>query len=275
MRALRIAAVAVTAAVLVAGLTACGSDGKAGTKAAGDAAPGKALELDPKAALAASALVMQKAGNATFTVAAPDGLEARPGAGTANWSGARTAVEYVADGQGQKLKVRMVGGDVYYGVGAAAGAPGELWVKATDVVWRAKAGPFVMLLGQTANPVVQLAAAQSGQISKGGAETVDGVQLTRYRSVEEVATVLAAVPDLTPERRAALQQAVEKNGKTLTVDFWLNAKQELVQYREFGEKDGEQKAVTVKYTGLGSAPKVEAPAENQLGKASDLAKLLN
>ncbi|MFJ6623221.1 hypothetical protein ACIQOW_37350 [Kitasatospora sp. NPDC091335] len=38
--------------------------------------------------------------------------------------------------------------------------------------------------------------------------------------------------------------ALRKGGGTYTVDFWLNARQELGRFREFGEQDGEAKAAT-------------------------------
>ncbi|MEV7782835.1 hypothetical protein, partial [Kitasatospora sp. NPDC088351] len=43
-------------------------------------------------------------------------------------------------------------------------------------------------------------------MQKAGTETVDGVRLTRYRAVEEIATVAAGIPGLSPERRTALER---------------------------------------------------------------------
>ncbi|MEV7783707.1 hypothetical protein AB0P06_36545, partial [Kitasatospora sp. NPDC088351] len=43
-------------------------------------------------------------------------------------------------------------------------------------------------------------------MQKAGSETVDGVRLTRYRAVEEIATVAAGIPGLSPERRTALER---------------------------------------------------------------------
>ncbi|MFD0272411.1 hypothetical protein ACFVHB_00705 [Kitasatospora sp. NPDC127111] len=271
MRTLRLASVAVTAAVLVSGLTACGSDGKAGTKAAGDAAPGKALELDPKAALAASALVMQKFGNGSVELVLPEDTMA----GAAQW---KQGTDLDLTGRGKATtKVRVLGDDVYLGSAEkTAGAGGKHWAKVgpKDKLIGPMAGMF-LTTAQVTNPVLQLTvAAQTGSPAKVGPETVGGAQTTHYHAVEDAAKITEALAALGADQRAAVQQTLAVSGNTLTVDFWINAKQELVQLREYGDKAGEKQAVTVTYSGLGSAPRIEAPAAAEVGSGADFSKIL-
>ncbi|GAA2841260.1 hypothetical protein RMN57_17020 [Kitasatospora sp. CM 4170] len=276
MRALRLGAVVVTSAVLVAALAACGSSGKsdAGTdpKSAADAIAGQVADLDPKAALAASALVMQKAGNGSISVVTPEDT----GTGAADWR-QKLAVDLSGQGSGG-TKARVVGDDLYLGGGPATAAlGGKHWARTDpkDPLLGPTAGVF-LTTAQMVNPVLQLTvAAQAGKPTKVGPETVDGVQTTHFHAVEDAAKLVEGLGALSADQRAAVQKTLAEDGKTLTVDLWINAKQELVQLKEYGDKGGEKSTVTVKYSGLGAAPKIEAPAASDVGKAADLAKLFN
>ncbi|MQS12734.1 hypothetical protein F7Q99_10625 [Streptomyces kaniharaensis] len=290
MRAVRLASAAVTAAVLLAGLTACGSSAKSGNDAAksgdakagdtktGDAKPGDvaagALAGDPKAALAAAVLVMQKAGNGKVAMIAPNGTKRPEGKGDADWkSPTAPAIDLASEEEGKKFRVRVLGTDTYLGGGDAQAAVmgGKHWVKVTPTN---QMGAGFLVMGQMLNPVIQLTLASQGKPTKVGEETVDGVQTTHFRAVEDASVMVAGMPNLSPEQRQAAQKVLEEDGKNLTVDLWLNGKMELVQYKEFGDKAGEQKAVTVKYSGLGTAAKIEAPAATDLGSEADILKLL-
>lgn len=135
------------------------------------------------------------------------------------------------------------------------------------------AGMFLTVT-QLSNPVLQLTvAAQVGKPTKVGAEAVGGVDTTHYRAVEDVAKLTEAMSALGNDQRTAVQQTLAAGGNTMTVDFWINGAQELVQLKGYGNKNGEQQAVTVKYSGLGAAPKIEAPAFADVGKSSDFSKL--
>ncbi|MER7750513.1 hypothetical protein [Kitasatospora sp. NPDC097643] len=285
MRAVRLASTVVTAAVLLGAVTACGSKGNDAKSAdikdvaaqGGGDPVAAALAGDPKAALAASALVMQKAGNGKVTMSSPDGSAHNAGSGDADWKNpSKMAVDLTGDMEaGKKVKIRLIGADVYVGPGdgaaAAAALGGKHWVKLPA---SNEMGSSFLVVGQMVNPVAQLTlAAQGGKLSKVGQEAVDGVQTTHLRAVEETATLVAGMSSLTPEQRASVQKVLEEDGKTLTVDFWLNAKQELVQYSEYGDKNGEKDAVIIKYSGLGSAAKIEAPAAGDLGNEADVLKL--
>ncbi|MFJ9441647.1 hypothetical protein ACIRRH_07200 [Kitasatospora sp. NPDC101235] len=280
MRALRLASAVATAAVLLGAVTACGSSGGSGTEGgdtkSGDTKGGDplaaALAGDPKAALAASAVVMQKAGNGKVTMV-PSNPDNPGGTGDADWKDpARTAVDLAGDMGGKNLRIRVIGTDAYLGGDEAAPAlGGKHWVKLSSD----ETGDSFRAAGQMMNPVVLLTvAAQSGKLSKVGQETVDGVQTTHLRAEQDTAAVVAGMSSLPADRRQAVQKALEEDGKTLTIDFWLNGKQELVQYQEYGEKNGSKDAVTVKYANLGKAAAIAAPAAADLGNEADLLKLL-
>lgn len=288
MRALRLASAVATTAVLLGAATACGSDAKSGdakggTKT-GEAKPGDtksadakgadplaaALAADPKAALAASAVVMQKAGNGKVTMIPADPA----GTGDADWKDpAKAAVDLASDIEGKKLRIRVLGTDAYLGGGddVAPALGGKHWVKmpadATGDSFRA--------VGQMTNPVVLLTvAAQSGKLSKVGQEAVDGVQTTHLRAEQDTAALVAGMTALSAGQRTAVQKTLEEDGKTLTIDFWLNGNQELVQYKEYGDTNGEKQAVTIKYSNLGKAAAIAAPAAGDLGNEADVLKLL-
>ncbi|MFD0411029.1 hypothetical protein [Kitasatospora sp. NPDC127116] len=291
MRALRLASAVATTAVLLGAATACGSDAKSGdakggTKT-GEAKPGDtksadakgadplaaALAADPKAALAASAVVMQKAGNGKVTMIPADPTDPA-GTGDADWKDpAKAAVDLASDIEGKKLRIRVLGTDAYLGGGddVAPALGGKHWVKmpadATGDSFRA--------VGQMTNPVVLLTvAAQSGKLSKIGQEAVDGVQTTHLRAEQDTAALVAGMTALSAGQRTAVQKTLEEDGKTLTIDFWLNANQELVQYKEYGDTNGEKQAVTIKYSNLGKAAAIAAPAAGDLGNEADVLKLL-
>ncbi|MFD7576927.1 hypothetical protein [Kitasatospora sp. NPDC059817] len=272
MRATRLASTVAIAAVLLGAVTACGSKG--GDAKSGDAAAA-ALTGDPKAALAASALVMQKAGNGKVTMISPDGSTHTAGSGDADWKDPnRAAVDLTGEVETKKIRFRVIGTDGYLGGGdsEAAAMGGKHWIKLPA---SNELGNGVLLMSQLLNPVAQLGlAAQSGKPAKVGQESLDGVQVTHLRAVEEASAMVAAMPALTAGQRTAVQKSLEEDGRTLTIDFWLNGRQELVQYQEYGDKNGEHDAVTVKYADLGKAAKIDAPAATDLGSETDLLKLL-
>lgn len=180
MRGARSAVLTVALAVLAGGLTACGSAGSGsdggpsaaatasgGTVASpavtsGAVAAGKAAATDPKAALAASAEVMRKAGSARYALSVPEGLEAEPGTGFANWATGPAAIEYLTDTPNAPIRVRVVGNEAYMGPTeqAAAGAGEQVfWVKTPFLMWRR---PFYPQLAMAMDPVNQLTLATTG-----------------------------------------------------------------------------------------------------------------
>ncbi|KJY36708.1 hypothetical protein VR45_10780 [Streptomyces sp. NRRL S-495] len=238
-------------------------------------AAGTAAATDPKAALAASAEVMRKAGSARYTLSAPDGLEAKPGTGFANWATGPAAIEYLTDAPNTRIRVRLVGNEAYLGpTEQAAAGVGEqvFWVKTPFLMWRR---PFYPQLAMAMDPVNQLTLATTGRLSTVGTEKLDGAEVTHYRAVTDVTAVLGAIPDLTEEHRPHVESTLKKGGETYTLDFWLNAKQELLRFREFGANDGEDKAVTVTYSALGTAPTMTPPTRDSIRMSPDLDQFLD
>ncbi|MFE6055707.1 hypothetical protein ACFQ6N_33610 [Kitasatospora sp. NPDC056446] len=278
MRAVRLASAVATTAVLLAAVTACGSKGGNDAKsgdAKGSDPLAAALTSDPKAALTASALVMQKAGNGKVRMVSPDDAKGG-GSGDADWKDpGKVSVDLAGDMEGKKLRIRVVGADAYLGgddAASAAALGGKHWIKLTP---GNGAGDGFRAAGQLLNPVVVLTvAAQNGKLSKVGQEALGGVQTTHLRAVEDTSALVAAMSALSEDQRKTVQKTLEQDGKTLTFDFWLNAKQELVQYQEYGDTNGAKAAVTVTYSDLGKAAAVAAPAAADLGSEADLLKLL-
>ncbi|MFE2724971.1 hypothetical protein [Kitasatospora sp. NPDC059327] len=278
MRVPRLVSAGVAAAVLAAGLTACGSGGHGGggtadVKAAGDAIAGKAADPDPRAALAASAAVMQRAGNGSLTLTT--GGDTLTGAG--EWR-QRTVVD-LAGATKSSTKARVLGDEVYLGGGTetTAALGGRHWARIgpKDPIVGSMSVIF-LTMAQLTNPVLQLgAAAQSGKVTRIGTETVAGARATHYRAVEDAAKLADGMTALGADQRAAVRQTLDSGGSTLTVDFWINEGRQLVQLKEYGDKAGEASAVTVAYTGLGAAPTIEAPAASDVGTGTDFAGLFH
>ncbi|WP_031063161.1 hypothetical protein [Streptomyces sp. NRRL WC-3742] len=275
---MRIASAVVAATVLFGTATACGSSKSNDQKTAsvGDAAsaaPAAAKpDGDPKAQLTASALVMQKAGNSKVEV--DEAGDPDPSTGDAHWNNpSKPAVDLTSKTDGKPLHLRVVGADAYLGTEAlGAKAPsGKTWMRmpATSAL-----GGGLQVAALMVNPVVQLTvAAQSGKLTKLDPEDVGGAKATHIRATEDSSVLIAGMTGLSAEQHAAVQRVVELEGKTLTVDFWINDKLELVKLQEHGDAKGSQDPTTVKYSGLGKAAPVEAPAAKDVADG-DLSKLL-
>lgn len=277
MRAVRLASAVAAAAVLLVGATACSSgsksdDQKTGDQKTGDAAaPAAKPGADPKAALTAAALVMQKVGNGKVSVQSAG--EQTPGAGDAHWNNpAKMAVDMNSPVEGKPFHVRIVGPDAYVGTEAfGAKAPaGKSWARLSATT---PMGGGLQTAALMINPVVQLTvAAQSGKLTAVGQEDVDGGKATHIRAVEETAVLIAGLNGLSPEQHAAVQRTLSTEGKTLTVDFWINDKQELVKFQEKGDSTAQDTTTVAKYSSLGKAAAVEAPAAKDVSDL-DLTKL--
>ncbi|MFE0461805.1 hypothetical protein ACFW1A_21405 [Kitasatospora sp. NPDC058965] len=279
MRITRIATSVTAAALLVAGLAACSSSastpsGTAATGATGAAGAGAAglPTGDPKTELSAAAVVMEKAGSAKIALSSTDGSS---GTGVYGWSG-KPRLDFSEQEGGKTLKVRLVDDGVYLGASDAEAVAlgGKHWVKLTTTGSGGQLGAGFQTLELMLNPAAQLtAAAQAGTLKKIGTEAVGGTQTQHYQSTMPVATLLQSLPNLTADQRTAAEQSLKSDGSSITTDFWLNAKRQLVQEKEVGS-DSSATPQTITYTDLGVAVNVTAPAAADLGNQSDALKLL-
>ncbi|MER8183916.1 hypothetical protein [Kitasatospora sp. NPDC094015] len=295
----------VVSTVLIGALSACNSGDKksgadaaaapsgaaasagasAGGSAGGSAPAAGAKDLDPKAALAASAAVMEKAGNAklVMTGATPDDS----GTGLFAWKSPQ-ALELSVQDEGKETKVLFAGDVMYVGVDAEMGAmfPGKKWLKLDPKAGSAAPGmedlnAFGSML-QLLNPAVELAAnAQAGKLSKVGPEKVDGVDTVHYKSTIAAKDLVAAMTGLSDALKASVLKELTSTGTESTMDFWINAQGELVQMGGTDLSPGKGAAsaaanavTTLKYTDLGKAAVPAAPPAGEVADMSELLKSL-
>ncbi|MGX4737954.1 hypothetical protein [Kitasatospora griseola] len=275
MRALRTVAVACLAAGL---LTACGSSGSGSTAA--DAKPGASAsagsgggqgggqggsKLGAKEALLASAAVMEKAGSAKLSVSG--GTE---GTGEFVWKSPKSFL-LTTKSEGKESKILFVGDVMYVGAGAdAAGkAGGKTWMKIdpkATAPGAGSAGGFASTM-ELMDPAVQLAVA-APTATQAGAETVAGQGTTHYRSDVPVEELVAKM-QLAPELKSQVLTELKKKGSTITTEFWINAKGEVVQQASNGLATGSAKIL---YSGLGTVQPTKAPADSEVFSLADLLK---
>ncbi|GAA0662229.1 lipoprotein [Kitasatospora atroaurantiaca] len=297
MRTLRIATAVAVSALLVGGLSACSSSkttgqdatSSASSSASSSAATGggagaggkQAADLGPKAALLASAAVMEKAGSAKLVLTGTGDTET--GSGSYSWK-APAAFELTTKTDGQTAKMLLTGDVMYIGVDdeTAATFGGKHWLK-LDPKATAGAGGKALPGGedagsmttmlQTFNPAVQLAAnAQGGKLSKVGAEKVGGADAVHYRSELPVDALVGAMANLSADQKKQVIDTLKKDGSSVTSDFWINAKGELVQQQSNNVGNGSKEAVTIRYSDLGSAASVKTPAASDVLDFADMLK---
>ncbi|MER5862506.1 hypothetical protein [Kitasatospora sp. NPDC002040] len=111
------------------------------------------------------------------------------------------------------------------------------------------------------NPMVALTAAVAAdQPRLLGEEDLGESTAQHYRVLLSTDRYVAAQTQLTPARQQALRAALAEDGvRELTLDLWLNDKDQLVQLRRSGAGGPED---TLAYKELGGALSVQAPAEN-------------
>ncbi|MFD8482633.1 hypothetical protein [Kitasatospora sp. NPDC059673] len=292
MRALRTVAVACLAAGL---LTACGSSGS-GSSSTADAKPGSTAAsggasasqgagsqggdgagsgsggqggalLGAKETMLASAAVMEKAGSAKLTVSGKT-----EGTGEFVWKAPKTFL-LTTKSDGEDTKVLFIGDVMYVGAGAdmAELAGGKSWMKidpkaaAQGAPGGSDAGGFASTM-ELMDPAVQLAVAAPTAIQS-GTETVAGQFTRHYRSEVPVETLVEKM-QLAPELKTQVLDELKKKGSTITTEFWINAKNELVQQSSSG-LTGFAKVV---YSDLGSVQPAKAPADSEVFSLTDLLK---
>ncbi|MFB7662560.1 hypothetical protein ACFC1R_01230 [Kitasatospora sp. NPDC056138] len=308
MRTLRLASAVAATALLVGGLTACSSsgssDGKdaaapAGATSPGTGGPGTAAQggggpsasadagaaagavkpdqnQDPKAALLASAAVMEKAKGAKLTRTTGDG-----GSGSYVWQPGSAALDLSLKEKGTESRMLVVGSALYTGLDAETAAlmDGKKWLKLDpkSAGGDGKAGgaeDYGSIAGMLValDPGAQLAAnAGAGRLSRVGEEKIDGVDTVHYRSEAPIDQVAKLLP-IGKDRFDLVSGLLKKDGDTSTVDFWINGKGELVQQTNTNTGAGLGGPQTFKYTEIGSTPAVKAPADSEVMDFADMLK---
>ncbi|MFF0391877.1 hypothetical protein ACFYS8_24800 [Kitasatospora sp. NPDC004615] len=277
MRALRTVAVTCLAAGL---LTACGSSGsgsstadaKPGSTASDGAAAGKGADgganLGAKETLLASAAVMEKAGSAKLAVTGE-----AAGTGEFVWKAPKSFLLNTKS-EGQDTKVLFVGDVMYVGAGASLAqlAGGKTWMKIDpkdDAQGAPGGGDAVGKASslELMDPAVQLAVAAPTAVES-GTETVEGQFCKHYRSDIPVDALVEKL-QLKPELKTKVLDELKKKGSTITVEFWINAKNELVQQSGTGQATGFSK---ITYSDLGSVQPTKAPADSEVFSLEDVLK---
>ncbi|MEV4611709.1 hypothetical protein AB0K43_03795 [Kitasatospora sp. NPDC049258] len=142
---------------------------------------------------------------------------------------------------------------------AAARLGGRHWAKYGGPTG-SKETPYAGLIDQL-NPVVALTAACSAEEPElVGEEQLQDATVTHLRVTIGVAGYVAAQTQLSAARRQALSETLgADSGRVLTLDLWLNDKDQLVQLRRTGQAGST--AATVAYSEIAGPLSLQAPAE--------------
>ncbi|MDH6124322.1 hypothetical protein [Kitasatospora sp. GP82] len=307
MRTLRLASVVAASALLVGGLTACSSSGSGAADTAGPAASGATApsaasgsgapstgaaggsdtgggavkpdaNQDPKAALLASAAVMEKARGARLTRTTGGG-----GSGTYVWATSGPALDLALKDGGTESRMLVAGQALYTGLDAetAALVNGKKWLKldpkSTGDGSRAGGGEdygSIASMLVTLSPGAQLTAnAGAGKLARVGEEKIDGADTVHYRS-EAPVDALAKLLPISQDRRELVTGMLKKDGDSSTVDFWIDGKGELLQQTNTNMGAGLGGPQTFKYSEIGTTQAAKAPADSEVMDFADMLKSL-
>ncbi|MFF8283850.1 hypothetical protein ACF1DY_30190 [Streptomyces albus] len=265
----RIAAVA-AGVVLMAGLTACGSD--KGDSGGGDAKGGGGSPV--QGALAA----LQKASKATdkqsSTVA--DGeqkmtVEGKPVTmkmrGRFDWSSGGMQGEADIVTNGTPTQARYLSDAMYSKLPQPV--QGKQWIKMEyDAMAKQNAsGALLKDQLQNNNPArsVELLLA-SGKVKSAGTETVRGQKATRYTGTLSLSELVRMQSkDLSESDKKALEQQFKQTGmESEKIDLWIDENDLLVKKREVAEGSESQMENTVYYSDYGTEVEVSAPPASQV-----------
>ncbi|MFF4650709.1 hypothetical protein [Streptomyces sp. NPDC001380] len=265
---MRAAAVAAASCVLAGGLSACD---------AGRDAAGKEDRRTPVQVLRAASAAMAKAGSAAFTLDIRGPLDSRRTArGVLDWSG-RVAMDVTFTSPETPSRVLRVDSALYLGGddNEAATHGGRHWMRLAGQP--VASGAAAMLLGpwvDQAHPSSVLdVAASAGTPRRAGEEKAAGTDTVHYRCTAPVAALVAATRWLSARQRA---QALEDYGKQgvseVTLDFWLNGRDEVVRQVQTVEDGRGAFTTTLTYSELGRHDDVRVPSPSDVYTLEDLAE---
>ncbi|MET9396741.1 hypothetical protein [Kitasatospora sp. NPDC002965] len=267
-------AAAVAVAVLAGGLTGCsGSGGPAPAPSASGAAtptpssasptwPARPTDRSPHGVLLSAQLAMQTARRAKVSYR----LGADAGSGPLFWQ-PKTALQVKRSTPAEAEQLIVVDTVAYQGGDAATAARqgGRHWER--FAVPPGPDGhrevPYAGLI-DLLNPVVALAAATADGVTAQyvGEEKFEDSTVEHYRAVTDAARYAAAQTQLGQARRDGLRAALAPGGSaSLTLDLWLNDKDQLVRLQRTGAGESGRVDDSVLYTDPGGALSVQAPAE--------------
>ncbi|WP_457028928.1 hypothetical protein [Kitasatospora sp. P5_F3] len=253
-------AAAAIAVLLLTGVAGCGGGGPeprpTATPSASAAPTGLPSPTDrsPHGVLLSAQLAMSTARRAEFSYR----LGGDPASGVLFWA-PKTVLKVKYPDTAEQLIVLDTtayrGGDQ----ATADRTGGRHWEKFTVPGGRREI-PYAELVDRI-NPMVGLTAAVAAESPRlVGEEELGEATVQHYRVDIGVDRYVAAQTLLPATRQQALQAALGAGGvRQLTLDLWLNDKDQLVQLRRSG---GVGPADTMTYRGFGGPISVQAPAEN-------------
>ncbi|MFE2724969.1 hypothetical protein [Kitasatospora sp. NPDC059327] len=262
---------AITAAVLLAsGLTACGSDGGAPPAASGSPTPtalsstrpAKPTDRSPHGVLLSAQLAMQTARRAKVSYR----LGADAGSGPLFWQ-PKTALQVKRSTPTEAEQLIVVDTVAYQGGDAATAARqgGRHWERFS--VPPGADGhreiPYAGLI-DLLNPVEALAAATADGVEAQylGEEKFEDSAVEHYRVTTDAERYAAAQTQLGQTRRDGLRAALAPGGSvSLTLDLWLNDKDQLVRLQRTGTGASGRTDDAVLYSDFAGTLSVQAPAE--------------
>ncbi|PYC78014.1 hypothetical protein C7C46_16880 [Streptomyces tateyamensis] len=273
----RPAGAVLAAAVLLATLAGCGSggDGPAGagrpspTAAGSSPSPSaKSTDRSPQGVMLAAEQALQTARRAqlTYRFDTPDGTSDSAD-GVLFWA-PRTIMKLARTTPGATDQLIVMDTVCYRGGDAATAARlgGKHWEKTAEVTGPdgRKETPYASLVDQL-NPLQAVtAAAAATDLKLVGPENLGAGPVEHYTATLTVAGYVAAQQNLlTADRREQLTAALGSGGlTTLTLDLWLNDKDQLVQLHRSGAGTAGRLDQLVIYSDWGGQLAVLAPAES-------------
>ncbi|MFJ8432786.1 hypothetical protein ACIQ9P_15950 [Kitasatospora sp. NPDC094019] len=272
----RLAAV-VAAAVLAGGLSGCGgADGPApggSSSASGSPTPtpssasptwpAKPTDRSPHGVLLSAQLAMQTARRAKVSYR----LGSDAGSGPLFWL-PKTALQVKRSTPAAAEQLIVVDTVAYEGGDAATAARlgGRHWERFAGAPGPDghREIPYAGLI-DLLNPVVALAAATADGTTAQfvGEEKFEDSTVEHYRVGTDAARYAAAQTQLSQARRDGLRTALAPGGSaSLTLDLWLNDKDQLVRLQRTGTGDSGRLDDSVLYTEPGGPLSAQAPAES-------------
>ncbi|MFD0272413.1 hypothetical protein ACFVHB_00715 [Kitasatospora sp. NPDC127111] len=263
-------AAAVAAALLAGGLTACGGGGDAppapsGTPtptSASPTGPAKPTDRSPHGVLLSAQLAMQTARRARVSYR----LGADAGSGPLFWL-PKTALQVKRSTPAEAEQLIVVDTVAYQGGDAATAARlgGRHWERFSGPPGADghREIPYAGLI-DLLNPVEALAAATADGVEAQyvGEEKFEDSAVEHYRVTTNAERYAAAQSQLSQTRREGLRAALAPGGSvSLTLDLWLNDKDQLVKLQRTGTGESGRADDSVLYSEPAGALSVQAPAE--------------